>query len=124
MTINQAITKAKRLKPNTFSDGEMVAWLSRCDRVLVQSILQTHLGTAAEEAFDGYTAAHMDKELIAPAPYDAMYPYWIMAQVDLANGEYDQYNASITLFNGEYQAFEAWYHRNHTPACAGKRFLF
>ena len=123
MTIEQAITRAKRLKPNTFSDGEMVEWLSHCDRVLVKNILETHPG-AETAAFHGYTEADRDKELIAPPPYDAVYPYWIMARVDLANAEYDQYNASITLFNGEYQAFEAWYHRNHTPASAGNRFLF
>ena len=46
------------------------------------------------------------------------------AQIDLSNGEYERYNAQITVFSDEYAAFENDFHRNHRPVRRGRRFVF
>ena len=48
-----------------------------------------------------------------------MYLKWLEAQIDLYSGELERYNASISLFNTEYAAFESWYNRSFSPKGAG-----
>ena len=52
-----------------------------------------------------------------------MYLHWLQAQIDLHSGEPERYNASISVFNTEYTAFESWYNRSYPPKGAG-RFLW
>ncbi len=124
MTINQAIERTDSLKYNDSSRAEKIAWLSQLDGMIQNKILDTHQG-AAGTRFTGYD---MDTDgatvLLVSAPYDAMYLRWLEAQIDYANGEIDRYNASITMFNTEYEAFENFYIRTHMPIPAGNRFLF
>ena len=54
-------------------------------------------------------------QLIAPAPYDSRYVYWLMAQIDLAAAELNRYNNSMELFNEAMKNFKAWYNRTHRP---------
>lgn len=124
MTIMDAIDRTDAVKFNTYQNAEKIAWLSKLDGMIKKHIIDTHEG-GGNISFSGYTD-QTDKStvLLAPAPYDEMYLRWLEAQIDLANGEYDKYNASILMFNAEYEAFEAWYNRTHRSLSAGKRFLF
>ncbi|MBR5571115.1 MAG: hypothetical protein IKV99_00535, partial [Oscillospiraceae bacterium] len=123
-TIHDAITRTDTLKFNTYELADKINWLSKLDWMLKRLIIDTHEG-GEEIAFSGYDAdTDTSTELLAPAPYDEMYLRWLEAQIDLANGEIDKYNASIMLFNTEYEAYENYYNRNHMPLSAGRRFLF
>lgn len=124
MTIQDAITRTDTLKFNTYELADKINWLSKLDWMLKRLVIDTHEG-AKDNAFCGYTAdTDTSTELLAPAPYDEMYLRWLEAQIDLANGEIDKYNASIMLFNTEYEAYENYYNRTHMPLSAGSRFLF
>ena len=124
MTINEAIERLDNLKYNTYTNADKIAWLSKLDNMLKRHIIDTHEG-AESVVFDGYTEdTDPDTELLATAPYDEMYLRWLEAQIDYTNGEYDKYNASILLFNTEYEAFNAFYTRTHMPLAAGRRFRF
>ena len=124
MTIQDAIARTDTLKFNTYEMADKISWLSKLDWMLKRLIINTHEG-AEEIPFSGYNAdTDPETELLAPAPYDEMYLRWLEAQIDLANGEIEKYNASIMLFNTEYGAYENYYNRNHMPLSAGKRFLF
>ena len=117
MTIHDAITRTDTLKFNTYELADKINWLSKLDWMLKRLIIDTHEG-GEEIAFSGYDAdTDTSTELLAPAPYDEMYLRWLEAQIDLAN-------ASIMLFNTEYEAYENYYNRNHMPLSAGRRFLF
>lgn len=124
MTIGGAIARVDNLKYNTYTNADKIAWLSKLDNMIKRNIIDTHDG-ADQIIFDGYTEdTDPDTELLASEPYDAMYLRWLEAQIDYTNGEYDKYNASILLFNTEYEAFNAFYTRTHMPKCAGRRFRF
>ena len=124
MTIQDAIDRTDSLKYNTYTNDEKIAWLSKLDAMVKQLIIDTHEG-GEDIVFAGYDAStDMGKELIVPEPYDEMYILWLQAKIDLANCEYDKYNASITMFNTEYEAFESYYNRNHMPLSDGSRFRF
>lgn len=124
MTIIEAIGKVDNLKYNTYTNAEKIAWLSKLDHMVKRHIIDTH-ENAADVAFLGYTEmTDMDTELLVPAPYDEMYLRWLEAQIDYTNGEYNQYNASILLFNTEYEAYGRYYNRTHMPKTVGTRFRF
>lgn len=124
MTIIEAISRTDALKQNTYSQEQKVAWLNKLDGMVKRHIIDTHHGGDGI-TFTGYTdETPTDTELLVPEPYTDMYQRWLEAQIDLANGEYRKYNASITLFNTEYQVYASDYHRNHMPVEHGKRFLF
>lgn len=124
MIINDAIREVARLKHNTHTDEEKVAWLERLDQMLYRTVIQTHEGDE-DITLPTYNAdADMDTELLATEPHDQMYIYWLMAQIDLANADIDQYNVQITLFNDELTQYKATYTRAHMPKSGGKRFLF
>lgn len=122
MKIREAITRTDDAKFNTYSDTDKVAWLTKLDGMIKVNILDLYEGP--EVAFQGYDPNYdMETILLVPPPFDEMYLRWLEAQIDRANNE-EEYNASILLFNTEYDAFEKYYIRTHRPRNAGKRFLF
>ena len=124
MTIREAITKLDSLVYNTYSDTEKREWLSNVDANIKRTVIDTHEG-ADTVSFEGYTDQTPDTtELLAPAPYDAMYLRWLESQIHYHNGENASYNASIILFNAEFNSFAQWYTRNHKPLSKGNRFIF
>lgn len=115
MTISGAIDNVDRLKPNGFSDDEKIGWLSELDARIWAEIIQTHEG-AEDRTWEPYTEdTDRDTVLLAYAPYDPVYRYWLEAQIDLYNMELDKYNNSTALFNAAYQDFAGAYNRTHMP---------
>lgn len=124
MKIIDAIALCDDLKPNSYAYEHKIAWLSKLDMMIQHSIIDVHDGGDGE--CRGYDADTDERtELLAPAPFDAMYLHWLKAQIDIENGDYAKYNADIALFNAEYAAFESDYHRNHAPISGAlQRFVF
>ena len=121
MTIIEAINSIDALKANAITQSDKVEWLSRLDWRVKREIIDTHEGGSI--SFSGYDDdTALDTELLAPAPYDEMYLRWMEAQMDYANGEYDRYNNSITMFNTAYSDYERYYNRMNMPK--GKKLKF
>lgn len=115
MTIIEAITKVDSLKHNTFEQSDKIAWLSNLDTKVKKLIIDRHEGSESV-VFEGYDAnTDLNTELLAPAPFDEMYLWWLEAQINYHNDEIERYNASITLFNTVYEAFSNHYNRTHMP---------
>ena len=125
MKIIEAIGRVDDLKPNAYDVEHKIGWLSKLDLMIQNQVFNTHEG-APETIFTGYPVdVDQQTELIAPAPFDEMYIYWLKAQIELANNEYNRYNVEITMFNTEWQEFINEYHRHHLPKTAGSgRILF
>ena len=121
MTIIEAITRVDHLKRgNSYGPEDKITWLSKLDWMIKRHIIDTHEG-GDDIAFNGYDAdTDQRTKLLAPPPYDEMYLRWLEAQIALANNEYDSYNAAITRFNTEYEAFACYYNREHLPKQAGR----
>lgn len=127
MTIIDALSRTDEVKPNSYSQGEKVAWLSTLDGKVKREIIDTHercdKDCCVNVAFDGYNPNEdLQTKLLIPAPYDEVYLRWLEAQIDYANGEYGKYNNSITMFNNAYASFANFYNRTHMPI--GKKLKF
>lgn len=124
MTIIEAINITDSFKFNTFSPENKIMWLSKLDSMIKRHVIDAYLGGEAI-VFTQYTVdTPLDTKLLVESPHDGIYQKWLEAQIDLANGEYDRYNASITLFNDEYENFVKKYGKMHRHKNGGKRFRF
>lgn len=124
MTILEAISRVDAVKPNSYSQTEKIAWLSRIDATIKNEIIDTHEG-AENITFNGYdNDTDTNTELLVPAPYDEVYIRYLEMQIDYANNEYGKYNNSMVMYNAAYTAFEKYYNRTHMPVSKGNRFIF
>ena len=122
MTITEAIRMIDAMKPNSYSDADKVAWLSKLDGAIKKEIIDTH-EDGENIVFDGYNEyTPMDTELLVKAPYDDIYLYWLESRIDYYNGEYGRYNNTVTTYNAAYSAYERFYNRAHMPK--GNKFKF
>ena len=116
MTMRDVIDRADYLCCNAFSREEKAGWLARLEWMLKRNILDTHEGGLT------FQEPGEDTPLTAPEGFEGMYLHWLQAQIDLHSGEPERYNASISVFNTEYTAFESWYNRSYPPKGAGRFF--
>lgn len=112
MTLSAAIAACDRMRPNTFAYGEKEAWLRELEARIREEIVRTHEGA---EAFLAGRAQEGEDALLAPSPHESLYLFYLLARIDLMNGETARYNESAALFNAQYDAFSAAYNRAHRP---------
>ena len=73
--------------------------------------------TAAVEALSPRHPGKVDV-LLAPAPFDALYPHYLCAMTDAALGETDRYAGEQAQYNGILAELAAWLRRTYPPrAC-------
>ena len=123
MTIIEALNMADALKPNTYDQMTKIQWLSQLDLMVKHDVYDTH--DVVSPIFSGYNQdTPLDTVLLIPSPYDRVYQRWLDAQIDLANGEIDRFNASILLFNKDYTEFINDFSRKYRHKNKSQRFLF
>lgn len=119
MTIDQALHTVDEMKPNQIERARKIEWLSRLDTKIYKELMCTHSRRNAEEVpdrFDGYNqATPPDTELLAKAPYDEIYRYYLEMHIDLTNQEFDRYNNSAMLYASAWRDFAAMWNREHMP---------
>lgn len=114
MTILKAIAAADRLRPNDVGAAQKRDWLSALDGQLALELL--------EEPFAGYDAATdaAATELLAPPPWDLMYPDYLCMRIDLATDDLARYENDRALFEASCGRFARQFRRSHTPPAANR----
>ena len=56
-----------------------------------------------------------DQTLLAPPPFDALYPHLLCAQMDAALGETDRYAGEQAQYNALYAELAVWLRQNYPP---------
>ena len=49
-------------------------------------------------------------------PHDKLYPAYLAAMIDFANGDYDRYQATAAMFNSHFGDYMRWYAQTLRPA--------
>lgn len=99
MTLQKLLTKINDEKPNAFGNERLISFVNEIE------------GTVAEQLHKNpvsYTADDMDKELLAPAPYDTLYVSWVKSQIDYAHEEYASYQLNQEQFSADMEEFIDW----------------
>lgn len=92
------------IAPNGYDESIKKRWLSELDgRVRVE---------LHDEATDGISefggSTSLDTQLAAPFPFDQMYWMYLIAMLDLANGDTARYLNSATMFNSAFENYAKW----------------
>ena len=123
MKIIEAINKIDSLVPNNFSISDKIGWLSTLDGIIKNNVINAHEGSE-NVLFEPYTdKTDLNTKLLVYAPYDAIYIYWLQAQIEYWSGEMTKYNNSITMYNTTYSEYEKWYNREHAPKKQKIKFI-
>ena len=113
MTIGKIIEEADALRENAFDREQKLKWLSRVEESLYEKIIRTHQEDE-QAAYLPITADSPDTQtLMLPDRYGEVYLYYLLAQMDLHNGEYTRYNNSSALYNSAWLDFAADWNRSH-----------
>lgn len=112
MTIGEVIDLVDTSHPNAFSKKQKVRWLAELDGKIAVDLMRMH--PSQLQAFR-YGDADMDKELLVVFPHDDIYPAWLGAKIDEANGEYNKYANSMEVYNGAYDNFACWFLNTYQP---------
>ena len=115
MKISECIQRIDDLRPNGYGDDQKTQWLSELDGKIQAVVL--HLPV---EEMRAYTFPEdSERELLARYPHDRMYPLYLAAMIDFANGEYSKYQNSMAMFNDAYGEYAKWYLRTRGAAPGG-----
>lgn len=150
MTIQEALDMADQLKPNMMITPVKLRFLNEIEGKIHEEIILQHEYpegvTPQPEGEDApaeewreilagrrpawqhpprpeyNTDTDPGTDLLVPAPYDMLYVYWLMAQIDHMNMEIDKYNNDRLLFEDAYGNFNDYWTRTHMPIPKGWRF--
>lgn len=119
MTAEMAIETADQMRPgNQFSVQLKYRWLRDADGLLREMVVEK----ADTEDFRETGADCAGQEvpldevvLLAPPPFDGMYPHYLAAQIDGALGEADRAANELSQYNALSTAFAAWMRRKYPP---------
>lgn len=114
MTLSDVISSVDEIKPNAFSNETKTKWINE-----VEGMVQTQVFLMVPMGLVQYTY-DQDKNaiLLVDPPHDKLYPAYLEAKIDYANGEYKKYQNTMQMFNSFFSEFMRWYADNWRPADA------
>ena len=148
MTPERAIQLADELKPNMMGVDVKYQFLNEIEGKVFYEVIMTHAHDedaecphydpptdeeeteeepaeeeeSEEETEEEEPAEDEPAEMLAPAPYDMLYVYWLMAQIDHLNMEMEKYNNDRALFEDAWGNFADFWNRKNMPLSA-RRFI-
>lgn len=121
MTINEVLDEVDRIaKNNSIDRNQKIKWLDRLDRSIFNDLLQYKNDNV--ETFDGYDVDDdEDIELLVVTPYDELYVYYVLAQINLIQQEIDFYNNNYAIYEDKYRNYRDFI--NRTYRTKGRNFI-
>lgn len=111
--ITQVLARVDEARPNAFDSLLKVKWLATLDGRIAANIYRLQHSELAQFSYDG---TDLDIELLVPFPHDDIYDLWLIAQIDMANGEYNKYQNSMAVYNAAFDNFAHWFCSTYDPA--------
>jgi len=120
MTAGEALARCAELRPGCeAADETRRQWLREADGMLRARFFDLSDTNAYDEVgadvLWGDEGLADSAVLLAPAPFDAMYPHYLCARVDAALGENDRYTGEQNQYNALLSELAAWLRRHYAP---------
>lgn len=116
-TFKEIIDLVDESKPNAFTNAKKFRWLADLNGRIGTDVFL--LGIEEIRALPHKYPEDADCETLVGYPHDGLYEYYLEAQIDAANGEYDHYQNSMELYNESYNNFVRWFCSVYRPAQGG-----
>lgn len=113
-TFREIIARVDETRPNAFSEKLKLRWLAALEgRVAADVFL---MDAAQIRELEPKYPEGLDREPLVAYPHDDIYDTWLIAKIDEANREYNEYQNSMEYHNEHYIAFVKWFARTYRPA--------
>ena len=119
MTVGEALARAAELRPGCLiSAHTRQRWLVELDGLLREQYFRRcpegiYDAVGADNAWQDGLADSV--ELLAPAPFDALYPHALCARVDAALGEADRSAGEQAQYNALAAELAVWLRQQYPP---------
>lgn len=123
MTINEVLSRLRKVKASAYDINTLGAWLVELDRRLLNEFFSNY--GEPEIAVNSFPEDG-DKPLLIPDEYVSVYDTYLSMKIDYFDRNWNAYNASLAMFNSEIEEFKAWWNRTHkwTKESGGFKNLF
>jgi hypothetical protein len=112
MTLKELIEQVDSIKPNAYTEEQKTVWVNN-----VEGMVQSQIFLLAPEEMISYKwPDDQDKELLVTFPHEKLYPSYLCAYIDYANGEYNKYQNTMQMFNADFSEFMRWFANTYRPA--------
>lgn len=113
MRLRELIAEVDALRPgNAFSEAAKTTWVNEVEGKVFTDIWMLSPSDVVEYSWE----EDQEAELAVSKPYYKLYRYWLIAMMDMANGEYRNYADSHALFNEAWEEYAGWYGYTVNPA--------
>ncbi len=112
MTLSEIITCTDTLKSNAYPTSVKLIWLSELDTMIQNRILLLSSADTVTYTKDTPT----DTQAVLGEDAIGIYTAYLIAMIELYNGEAERYNNMIALFNDRFSD----YMRRHAASCDGR----
>lgn len=120
MTIDQAIAKIQRLRPNDVDHLVKIGWLESVDQYVYKNVIAVREGgdkavkpEYVNQSGGNSTDVSGTTVLLVPPPWDELYVYYMEAQIFYEQREIKKYSSAMTLYNQTMSEYTAHYFRDH-----------
>ncbi len=132
-SVAEIIEQYNTERPNQVDDTHKVAWLRKCERMIINETLLSHehdledenrielkvIGSTLkitnagsfEEHLDGFS---MDTELLVPEPYDDLYLNYLDQRIAYNANDKARYNVASTQYNNSLLLYQQYVNRTYT----------
>lgn len=111
-TLGQVLDEIDRLRPNGYEPEEKTEWLNE-----LAARIQTDVWLAPASRLIQYDYSRdAETALLLDESHERMYSAYLAMMIDYANGEYDKYQNSASMFNAMWNSYVAWYANAVGPA--------
>lgn len=114
MTLRECIDKIDAIDPNAYSDAQKAKWLLEADGSIASWVFL--IAPSYVSRPDLMVDAGYAFPLLAPPPFDKLYPLYLHAMIHYANSEYERYQNDMQLYNEAYGEFWRWFAAEYEPA--------
>lgn len=122
MKVSELISFVDTIKPNAFPVSAKVAWLNEVEGMVWTEVMLLSPLEFIPHTYDESTGEG-DAELLVALPHNKLYNTYLCAMIDFANGEYDKYQNTMTLFNAHFSEFMRWYATHYRPADGSYEYM-
>lgn len=119
MTVGQALERTEALRPGSrIPQSTLQEWLREVDAMLREKFFRysaTRLFEAVGADVVWDDGLQDEDVLLAPKPFDALYPHYLCAMTDAALGESDRYAGEQAQYNALVAELAIWLRQNFAP---------
>ena len=113
MTIQAVIDQVDRLKTNMFPVEQKIAWINELEGKVWSEIVQEH----------EWMPSGPGVVLLAPDAYADVHVHYMMAKMDDANRETNEYTKHMLMFNAAWQTLCDYWGRKYMPKRVVTQFV-